>query len=271
VVSIHPIYQDFIRFIDALAAGRGDPWALYRTHYLEPNRTALSAWWEQCLGLPEETWMDRVRRIRAEEYEFLKAVIAEENLEDIVLDTMKRCRMVAALNPDPDVYLLVGFFSPDGFTFEVEGRWAIGIGLERLTTIRLVPLLLAHEYAHCYRRSLGPPRNLGEHLVNEGFAVEFSARAFPDRSDADHLLMRDSQVALLRQYESKLWRMFVRELDSEDEQHVSQMLYGPAGEDKQASRAGVYLGWRLVSEFMQTGNADFSAPAARVLESIPIA
>jgi len=267
VVSVHHLHEDFLRFIDALAAGEGDPWDLYCKHYLDPHRPALGAWWSQVLGLPEETWIDRVRQIRPEQYEVLRALVAETDLERLACDTVARCQSLLPLSPEPHVYYLVGFFSPDGFAFEVDGAWAIGIGLERLTSTRLIPILLAHEYAHCYRRRFTRPRRLGERLVEEGFAVELAARALPDLPTADHLLMRRGQLALMRQYEDRLREAIAPHLASEDEDVAARILYGRGPKGTLPSRAGVYLGWRIVRDFLAAEQEGFDSDAEVVLRS----
>jgi len=265
-VGAHLIYEDFLRFVEALSERGGDPWERYEEHYLVPHRAVLTAWWEQCLGLPREVWVDRVRRVRPADYGLLRVVVEEGDLEALAGETMARCQVVLPMEPEPEVYYLVGFFSPDGFAFEVEGRWAIGIGLERLGSVRLVPVLLAHEYGHCYRRRRGRPRRLGERLVEEGYAVELSARAFPERPEHEHLLMRAGQVAAMQAYEGRLREAVAPLLDSEEEAVAARVLYGQAKRGEWPSRAGMYLGWRAVREFLESGEGGFDAPAERVLD-----
>jgi hypothetical protein len=264
MVSAHLLYQDFFRFLEALSAGSEDPWVLYQRHYLGKHEAALRAWWDQCLGLPEDSWADRVRRVRPPEYGLLSLLVQQTDLGGVSRDALDRCQAVLPLTPEPEVYLMVGFFSPDGFAFEVSGRWTIGIGLERLASARPVPILIAHEYAHCYRRRFARPRTLGERLVEEGFAVELSSRAFPERPEAEHLLMRPGQVAAIRDYEPALWRAVQAHLESEDETIVARIVYGRAS-DGWPSRAGPYLGWRLVRAFLGTGAGGFEAPASHLL------
>lgn len=264
-MSAHLLYEDFLRFLDGLSAGAADPWEVYEERYLGPNRAALEAWWEQCMGLPTEVWAERVRRVRPTDYALLRDVVLEADLTELAQEAMTRCRLVLPMDPEPEVYYLVGFFSPDGFAFEVEGEWAIGIGMERLGSLELVPILLAHEYAHCYRRRRGRPTRLGERLVEEGFAVEVATRAFPERPEHDHLLMHAGQVAALRGYERALWKAIEPLLGSEEEAVAARVLYGQARRGEMPSRAGMYLGWRLVREFMERKSGGFDAPAERVL------
>ena len=268
-MSAHLLYEDFLRFVEALAARSGDPWELYQQHYLRPHRAVLEAWWEQCLGLPRETWEERVRAIRPENYGLLREVVREADLAEMAREAMARCEALLPLEPEPEVYYLVGFFSPDGFAFQVNEDWAIGIGMERLGSLRLVPVLLAHEYAHCYRRRRATPRKLGERLVEEGFAVELAARAFPERGTAEHLLMRPGEVAALRQYEGDLWKAVEPLLSSEDERLAARLVYGRADRGDWPSRAGVYLGWRLVRELLGDGIEGFDATAEQALSSRP--
>lgn len=264
-MGAHLIYQDFLRFLDALGAGTADPWQLYEDIYLRPNRAVLEAWWEQCIGRPRPVWQDRVRSVRPNDYGLLRDLCRDGDLAEIAKGALTRCRSFLPLWLEPEVYYLVGFFSPEGFVFEVEGRWAIGIGMERLGSLRLVPVLLAHEYGHCYRRKLGRPRALGQRLVDEGFAVEVSARAFPERPVYEHLLMRPGQLAALREYEGPLWQAIRPLLGSEDEGLAGRVIYGRGERREWPSRAGVYLGWQLVHEFLAAGSSDFGAAAERVL------
>jgi len=264
-MAAHLLYQDFLCFLHALPAGTADPWELYRELYLDRNRAALEAWWDQCIGQPLAVWQDRVRRVRPQDYSILADVVQEADLAAVAADALARCRRQVAMSPEPEVYYLVGFFSPEGFAFQVEGRWAIGIGMERLGSLRLVPVLLAHEYAHCFRRSLGSARTLGERLVDEGFAVELSARAFPERPSHDWLLMRPGQVVALRRYEGQLWQAIEPFLGSADEALAGRVLYGQGTEREWPSRSGLYLGWRLVQRFLGREPSRFDAAAAAVL------
>ena len=264
-MSAHLLHEDFLRFVDALAAGAADPWEVYQEHYLAPNRAALEAWWDQCMGLPREVWIERVRSVRTEDYGLLREVAREADLEELTQDAVARCEAVLPMAPEPEVYFLVGFFSPDGFAFQVEGEWAIGIGMERLGSVNLVPILVAHEYGHCHRRRRATARTLGERLVDEGFAVELSARAFPERPTHDHLLMHAGQVAAMGQYERLLWQAVKPFLDSQEEAVAARVLYGRTGRGELPSRAGIYLGWRMVSRLLESEAVGFDASAAEVL------
>ena len=265
-MAAHLLYPDFFRFLDALSGGPADPWVAYKELYLRPHRAVLEAWWEQVIGLPQETWVDRVRQVRPQDYGLLQMVVAEGDLSEVTRDTMGRCQAVLPLSPEPEVYFLVGFYSPDAFTFQVAGEWAIGVGLERFRSQKLIPVLLAHEYLHCYRkRRLPPPRTLGERMVEEGFAVAFSARMYPERPTHHHLLMRPGQVGVMQEYEERLWTTIRPLLEIEDEQLASRVLYGQEARGRWPSRSGMYLGWRLVEGFLARQPVRWEATAREVL------
>jgi hypothetical protein len=259
------LYEDFLRFLDALVDRPADPWAAYQEHYLRPNEEALRAWWEQVMGLPEAVWAERVRAIKPEHYGLLRDVLGGADLSAMAAEVIGKCEAVLPMIPEPEVYYLVGFFSPDAFTFQVGGRWAVGVGLERFGSLHLLPVLLAHEYGHCYRRGVREAKSLGERMVDEGFAVELAARVLPERSRHEHLLMRPGQVAVLEEYEGRLWDAVEGSLGCQEGREVARILYGRTGKGAWASRAGVYLGWRLVRGFLEQRPGAFDAAAEEVL------
>jgi hypothetical protein len=104
--------------------------------------------------------------------------------------------------------------------------------------------------------------------VDEGFAVEISARAYPERPRHQHLMMPPGQAAALRQYEVRLWTAVAPILVLRGERLAAQVIYGHGETGKWPSRAGVYLGWRIVQEFLHLEPNAFDAAAERVLDSI---
>jgi hypothetical protein len=268
-VSAHLLFEDFLRFVDALAQPGGDPWELYEKHYLARHRAVLTAWWEQCMGLNREVWRERVRRVRPGDYGLLRQVVQDADLPSVARETMARCQKIVPVSPEPDVHLLVGFFSPDAFAFEVEGAWAIGIGMERLSELDSIPILLAHEYAHCYRNRSRRPATLGERMVEEGLAVEMATRAFPEMTAPQHLMVGASQLAAFQEYEDKLWAKVKPLMGSKDEALAAKVLFGRAGPREWPSRAGMYLGWRLAREFVEREPIGFDAPPEQVLRMAP--
>ncbi|NIM04934.1 MAG: hypothetical protein GTO55_03190, partial [Armatimonadetes bacterium] len=115
-------YRDFFVFVDRLAETKVRPWALYCECYFKKHEALLTAWWEQCMGLPagtvagksEEVWRRRVENVRVEHYSGIRALLDSCSPEEAVGDALRRCQSLLPA-PEPKVNLMVGFFSPDGF------------------------------------------------------------------------------------------------------------------------------------------------------------
>jgi len=276
IMPTHLLAPDFFEFLDQLVLEPAvDPWEHYRRGYLDRHPDFLRAWWAQCFGRPEEEWADRVRGVRPEHYVLLRELVTQVDLEKMWDDTWAACRKVLPDSPEPEVYFMVGFFSPDAFVIKVGEDWRIGVGLERFWDFSRLSVLLAHECCHWFRRrrGLGGATTLGERLVEEGMAVGFSRRARPERPLPQHLLMPTSQFNTLQRYETELCEQIEPDLSSADPEVIQRALYGlprrRAQRSSVSSRAGVYLGWRLVEEFAARSQRQWAevlaTPAAEIL------
>ena len=109
------------------------------------------------------------------------------------------------IEPEPDVYLFVGFFSADGKTLEIQGQPAIALGLERFKDFRDLPLLVAHEYGHCAQKVLlkdiipEEGRTLLSCLMPEGLAVLFTEALYPEIPLHRHLFIPAGPPAVVRE------------------------------------------------------------------------
>jgi len=272
----HLLAPNFFEFLDQLVLEPAvDPWEHYRRGYLDRHPNFLRAWWAQCFGRPEEEWADRVRGVRPEHYVLLRELVTQIDLEKMWDDTWAACRQaLPAESREPEVYFMVGFFSPDAFVIKVGEDWRIGVGLERFWDFSRLSVLLAHECCHWFRRGrgLGGATTLGERLVEEGMAVGFSRRAQPDRPLPQHLLMPTSQFNTLQRYETLLWEQIEPDLSSADTKVIQRALYGLVRRRGTGaplpSRAGVYLGWRLVEEYAAQSQRPWSEVLATAAEEI---
>ena len=247
-MAIFPIYEDFFRVLEALEAEE-DLWEAYQELYFRLHRDFFKAYWKSFFPLMDlRTMQDRVRLVQRGHYATLEHLVSQSRPEDIVVESLSHCHALLPQFPEPDVYLMVGFFSADGFIVQVKGQPVIGIGLERFKDFRLLGIILAHEYCHyARRRALGAPSNqdtLGQKLLSEGLSVVFSQRVYPQRKLTDHLLMSRHRLNWCRQNEVLLESMARPELKS------SQMVPVFFQRGKPGAgippRTGMYLGYRLV-------------------------
>jgi len=250
VMAVFPLYRDFFRFLEGIETGQ-DPWEVYRDTYVRPHAAFFKSYWTAYLPhVDVKTLQDRVRRVRRGHYAILEHLVSGNDLERKATGTIESCHRRLPLDPRPDVYLMVGFFSADGFMVILQGRPVIGIGLERYRDLRLLDIILAHEYCHCARqRALGngrlsAPERSVEKLFTEGLCVHFSRQVFPRRPLCDHLLMSRQRLNWCQENENRLLDLIRDRLSSP---RWIPALFGPGGFiDGIPPRAGMYLGYRLV-------------------------
>ncbi len=266
---IRPLYRDFLRFLRAMEEGE-EAWPAYRKFYLEPHRKVVLAHWAQVHGLPLEALKERVEKVRPQHYGLLRFFDQMADLSGLAHEGLKRSSRLLPLSRLPQVYLLVGFFSPDGTVIKVDGEWAIAIGMERLRRASDVALLVAHEYGHVARKILGPeePQTLLSCIVAEGLSTVLVRKAFPDAMFPRHLFLDRRRWNALILCESEAWEEFQKHLHSEDKSLIRSFIWGGGPDGKFPPRMGIYLGYRLVDEIRGSLPLSelFSLPSERFLE-----
>ena len=207
-MAVKPLYLDFFKFLDRLP--EGDPWGLYQHLYLQPHEKIFKAYWETFshFDLPQIT--ERVRKIKKGDYGLLQSLIQSQNPADLAEEALKRCQLILPLNPQPPVYLFIGFFSADGVTVEVDGVPSIALGLERFKDFQDLPLLVSHEYCHCAQRFLlkdffpRGERPLFFTVVAEGLSVLFTEAVYPEIPLYRHLFLTPERLRWCRENQQTL-------------------------------------------------------------------
>ena len=269
------IYRDFLEFLDASGSGV-DLWQNYERLYFAPHRKFLSSYWSNCIGLTLEELRERVESIKPCHYSDLLSLLGSHDLEGKCLSTLQKCQQLLHWTEEPTVYLMVGFFSPDGFVLSVEGRPVIGIGLERYRSFRNLPIILAHECCH-YMQHLRSckldGRTLGEAMLREGMCILFSRLVVPDRPVTEHLGISRGRFNWLCANEELLWQILKPVLNLTDENIIQQYIYGVisipdntvARESEtvaniNSGKIGSYIGFRMAEELLSVcGERDMDA------------
>jgi hypothetical protein len=251
---VYDLSDDFFRFLDDLHAG-ATPWTAYRKRYLDPHREVITALREQVVGVDEATWRDRVARIRPGDYAGLGALLAGADLAGIADETLRRCREALPCGETPDVYYVVGFFSPDAFLLDLGGSHQIAVGLERLSGLARLPLLIAHEYGHWARRRLRPEEGatLGERMAAEGVSIVLTRQLYPRRPLADHLGVHRSRLNAFAEAEAAGWEAVASHLEETDPDVFQRFLSGAGRSRGLPPRIGVYLGYRAARALGRKG------------------
>lgn len=266
-MAVYCLYPDFFAFLDTLSAEREDEkrrWESFERMYLGRHRDVLSTLWFECQTYSGENIRERVRAIRGGDYGELRSALDQYDLPGSTDAILERCAGLAGSAP-ADVYLLIGFFSPDAFVADFMGTPSICVGLERFRTFRHYPVLLSHEYCHLLLARQRDVAGVGvaDRAVREGLAVYFSRLAFPGEREHSYLFMKERTFReLLARYPGT--KEIVEELrrcreDGNDLFHGQWGTSSPRGivspgawvPDDLPPRAGYFFGYILVREYVE--------------------
>jgi len=219
-MTIWRLYDDFFRFLDRWNNG-DDPWVIYQRDYLEPHAAFLHAYWGNFDHFDLTQIAQRVKKIKREDYGHLRSLILAEAPTVLAEGALGRACALVPIEPEPDVYLFVGFFSADGNVLEIQGKAAIAMGLERYKDFRDLPLLIAHEYGHCAQKPLlkdlfpEERRPLYGHLMAEGLAVLFTEALYPEIPLHRHLFITRERLQWCEQNQDIFLELAEGDLTSE--------------------------------------------------------
>jgi hypothetical protein len=194
---------------------------------------------------------ERVEKIKSTDYSQLKSLISVCPPEPIIREAYSKCKSIVSPEEEPDVYLIIGFFSPDGFILNFKGKPAICFGLERFKDFKLMRILFAHEYTHYLldwsRGEVPADKQFKWLLLSEGMGTYFSQLAFPEYTLSDHFLFRRDRLNWCQENESFLRETFFSGLYS-DEQLIDMYRKGNTELNLPAC-SGKYIGYRAIKKF----------------------
>jgi hypothetical protein len=253
-MNILSLYRDFFTFLEKITPD-SSKWEIYLTYYFNRHQEFLENYFSHFPLINVSNLRERVERIKTSDYSQQKHLISVCPPEKIINESYKRCRSIVSSKEEPEVYLLIGFFSPDAFVMNFKGKPVICFGLERFKDFRLVKILLAHEYAHFLlnlsRREIPEDKKLKWLLISEGIGTYFSSLAFPECNISDHLLMRRDRLNWCQEHEDYLRDIYCSGRFSSEElidfyRKGNQELDIPP-------RAAKYLGFQAVRKYLAPG------------------
>ena len=250
-MKIFSLYQDFFKFLEKIKLHE-EKWNIYFSRYYKPNEEFFENYFSRFPLIDNASLKQRVEAIRTSDYSRLKNLISVCSPEEIIKKAYEKCIKVVLPNEEPEVYLLIGFFSPDGFVMNFRGKPAICFGLERFKDFSLLRILFAHEYAHfLLNLSYGEvpeDKRLKWLLVSEGLATHFSLLAFPDYRLSDHFLFGRDRLNWCQESEPFLREVFCSGKFSSKE---LMEFYDMGNPDLNIPpRTGKYLGFQAVKSYL---------------------
>lgn len=250
-MKIFSLYRDFFRFLEA-SLSISDKWSVYSSCYYKLHQEFLDNYFSYFPLIDSVSLKQRVERARASDYSWLRALISHSPPEKIISEAYKKCTTIVPPKEEPEVYLFIGFFSPDGFVMDFRGKPAICFGLERFRDFRLLKILFAHEYAHFLMNlaegKIPEEEELKWLLISEGIGTYFSKLAIPGNKLSDHFLFTRDRLNWCQANESRIRDIYTSGMFS---RHELMDFYSKGNPELNLPpRAGKYLGFQAVKKYM---------------------
>ena len=270
-MKIFSLYKDFFEVLDQKSFP-DEKWKTYHSMYYRPHRKFLRTYFEHFPSLNMHALRQRVEAIKISDYSALRHLISVCPPEKLLNDAYVRCVNVLPPEDEPDVFLFVGFFSPDGFVMNYQKKPVICFGLERFKDFGLLKILFVHEYAHFLlnheKQEISGEESFHWLIISEGVATYLSQRVFPNRKLSDHLLFTNDKLNWCQRNESYLRETcFSGKLNSQE----LIKLFKEGNPDLDIPpHAGRYLGFKALQNYENRGTnrgiKDLISDIRKVLE-----
>lgn len=223
--------------------------------YYRPHRKFLRTYFMHFPSLNIHTLRQRVEAIKIADYSALRHLISICPPEKSLKEAFIRCASIIPPMDEPDVFLFVGFFSPDGFVMNFRKKPVICFGLERFKDFELLKILFVHEYAHFLlnheNQEISEEESFHWLIISEGVATYLSQQVFPNRKLSDHLLFTDERLNWCQRNESYLReKYFSSKLTSQE--LIKLFKEGDIDLDI-PPHAGRYLGFKALQNYESHG------------------
>lgn len=285
LINLIPDFLAVLASTDRLAAYQ---------RYVDDHRPLLAAYWNNyVVDLEGPHFLDVARASVAADRADLRAMLERTDVVTVARATEQACAALLATDVDVDVVLMVGVGAANAGELVVDGRGIAFVCLEHFTGAanpetqglgldpELLPLWLAHEYAHAVRytsptsasemRSLvdnaggqysywetGRRATLRELLVNEGLAVQVARAASPGLAAWEYYGYGRREYARIRELEPVILRALADELDRSALGLRLRYLSGGMSDEARAvgrhvipERSGYFIGARMVEPAVQ--------------------
>lgn len=250
-MEIYSFYRDFFKFLEEIAP-LSDKWSIYYNLYYLPHEEFLKDYFSHFPFINLSNLKQRVEMIKKADYVGLENLVKLSPPEDIINEAYLKCKSIVFPKEEPEVYLLIGFFSPEGFVMRFKGKHVICFGLERFRDFKLIKILFAHEYAHfLLNLSRGEVPEGKEYkwlLISEGISTYFSLLAFPDSEISNHFLFRRDRLNWCQRNVHYLRDIYCSGKFSSSKL-IDFFIKGNPELDL-PPRAGKYLGFKAVKKFL---------------------
>jgi hypothetical protein len=293
------LLPDFFAILDS-----SDPAAAYH-RYFEAHRRLLEAYWLNYVIEPVGPhFQDIVRSTITADRSDLRAMLERTDVVTLARAAEMQTREALAADVDVDVVLMVGVGAANAGELVVDGKGAAFLALEHFTGVannstdglgldaELMPLWLAHEYAHAVRYTSPTSRSemrdviveaggyysywetgrhvtLREHLVNEGLAVNISRAVSPGHAAWEYFGYQRKQYSRIRELEPVIRQAALAEADGKGLGLRLKYLSDGVSEITRTvnrsvlpERSGYYFGARMVESAVEANGLEWAVRAS---------
>jgi len=277
------LLPDFFAVLDST-----DRVAAYQ-RYFDTNRRLLEPYWHNYVVDPDGPhFSDVVRATALADRADLREMLERTDVVTLARSTEQRCAKLLEQDVDVDVVLMIGVGAANAGELVVDGKGVAFACLEHFTSVmnpdtqglgldpELIPLWLAHEFAHAIRYTSPSSRSelraiideaggdysywetgrrapLRELLINEGLAVHVSQAISPGHAPWEYFGFGRRQYARVRELESVIGRAVSEDLDRAGLGLRLRYLSGGMSDEARTvdryvlpERSGYFLGARMV-------------------------
>lgn len=288
------LLPDFFALLDS-----SDTAAAYHRYFAAHQRLLEAYWLNYVIEPAGPHFEEIVRSTVTADRSDLRAMLERTDIVTLARAAEIATREILAADVDVDVVLMVGVGAANAGELVVNGRGAAFIALEHFTGVtntstdglgldpELVPLWLAHEYAHAVRYTSPTSRSemreaiagadgyysywetgrrvsLREHLVNEGIAVNVSRAVSQGHAAWEYFGYERKQFSRIRELEPVIRQAAAADLDSHGLGLRLKYLSDGVSEITRTvnrtvlpERSGYFLGARMVEAAAATHGLDW--------------
>lgn len=293
------LLPDFFALLDS-----SDPAAAYRRYFAAHKRLLEAYWLNYVIEPVGPHFEDIIRMTIAANRDDLRAMLDRTDVVTLARAAELQTREVLGADVDVDVVLMVGVGAANAGELVANGKGAVFLALEHFTGVanpttdglgldaELIPLWLAHEYAHAVRYTSPTSRSemrtaieqangfysywetgrdvtLREHLINEGIAVNTSQAVSPGHAAWEYFGYGRKQYSRVRELESVIRQAAGAELDSRGLGLRLKYLSDGVSEITRTvnrtvlpERSGYYIGARMVEQAIDLRGLAWTVRAA---------
>ncbi len=280
LINLLPDFLSVLNSTDRIAA---------YLRYFDAHRPLLDAYWRNYALDPDGPhFLDVVRATALADRPDLAAMLERSDVMALARATETQCAELLAADVPVDVVLMVGVGAANAGELVVDGRGVAFVCLEHFTGVanpetqglgldpELIPLWLAHEFAHAIRYTSPTSRSemaklvtesggnysywetgrqapLRELMLNEGLAVQTSRAISPGHAAWEYFGYGRRQYARIRELEPVLQRVTAGDLDRTGLGLRLRYLSGGVSDQARTierhilpERSGYFLGARMV-------------------------